>query len=240
MRKVEIEVLIQSLADSGSDMTVAEYVRGTASRGTLSLPLMNLQPETEYVVLAYAVNDDASNAGEVAVQRFTTPKEEVGTATVAITLADKFFNGDQLVALDPVQYAGFADCCVFPTSVRPSEDAAHWYVCLNWGDASDPTRFADAMIINMMMANASKIDDARECDFLSGWVYGASYSGQMTICGVAVDAEGKFGPVTRVLLPIVEKADCSPADQFVPAAERAGTQAAATSRTYMTLPGTSR
>lgn len=59
----------------------------------------------------------------------------------------------------------------------------------------------------------------------------------MTLCGMAADADGKYGPVTRVLLPVVDKADCSPIDRFVPAAERAGTQPVAISRAYMALPG---
>lgn len=231
-RKVEIEVLVQSFIDSGSPMTVASYVQGTASRGTVAFPLMNLQPATEYVLCAYAVNDDASNASQVTVKHFTTLSEDVGSATVAITLGDEFFNDDLLAALDAEKYAGFADGCVFPTSIRPSDDAAHWYVCIFWGDTSDPLRFADAMVTDMMINN-NKVDDAREYDFFSGWAYGASTSVLMTLCGVAADADGKYGPVTRVLLPVVDKADCSPIDRFVPAAERAGTQPAAISRAYI-------
>lgn len=233
-RKREIEATVQSLIDSGSAVTVATWVRGLSMRGTLDTPVVNLQPDTEYVVCAYAVNEDASNASEVAEARFTTLSVDIGAGMLQIAY-DKFFDGNQILALNPDAPEMFKDGCIFPVTITPNEDAVHWYVFMFWGDVTNASVLTDMIIINSIMGQEKRIDDAREYDFRTAWVSGRDESVLMTVCGVAVDAEGKYGPVCRVALPIVTHGACSPASEYVPASERSGVSGLSLMSTYATL-----
>lgn len=168
-------------------ISVAQAVEAVCWRGVSKELWDGLTPSTGYYALAYAMNADASAAGPLTRERFTTLGENVSAATCTID-CDKYFDGDALYALDPVRYANLAGRVYAPATARPSSDAAHWYVALARGDLSDPVFYPDDATINALLQGGTP--DIREMNYVADW-------GEATLLAVAADEYYQFGAVFR-------------------------------------------
>ncbi len=168
-------------------ISVAQAVEAVCWRGISKELWDGLTPSTGYYALAYAMNADASAAGPLTRERFTTLGENVSAATCTID-CDKYFDGDALYALDPVRYANLAGRVYAPATARPSSDAAHWYIALVRGDLSDPVFYPDDATINALLQGGTP--DIREMNYVADW-------GEATLLAVAADEYYQFGAVFR-------------------------------------------
>lgn len=168
-------------------ISVAQAVEAVCWRGVSEELWDGLTPSTGYYALAYAMNADASAAGPLTRERFTTLGENVSAATCTID-CDKYFDGDALYALDPVRYANLAGRVYAPATARPSSDAAHWYIALVRGDLSDPVFYPDDATINALLQGGTP--DIREMNYVADW-------GEATLLAVAADEYYQFGAVFR-------------------------------------------
>lgn len=168
-------------------ISVAQAVEAVCWRGVSKELWDGLTPSTGYYALAYAMNADASAAGPLTRERFTTLGENVSAATCTID-CDKYFDGDALYALDPVRYANLAGRVYAPATARPSSDAAHWYIALARGDQSDPVFYPDDATINALLQGGTP--DIREMNYVADW-------GEATLLAVAADEYYQFGAVFR-------------------------------------------
>lgn len=168
-------------------ISVEQAVEAVCWRGVSKELWDGLTPSTGYYALAYAMNADASAAGPLTRERFTTLGENVSAATCTID-CDKYFDGDALYALDPVRYANLAGRVYAPATARPSSDAAHWYIALARGDLSDPVFYPDDATINALLQGGTP--DIREMNYVADW-------GEATLLAVAADEYYQFGAVFR-------------------------------------------
>lgn len=190
------------------EMTLAEVVGKLQSRGADSYNF-SVGPETTYLAFAYAINEDATNAGDVATYEFTTPEAVMGTATASVTVS-KYYNGDDLYAADPTNYSDAKGLAYIPTTINHSADAEHWWVGLFGGNLMDEAVYTDDVIINNVVDQGKGVKDRESINYMGTW-------GDLTFFGMAVDAEGNYGPVFRLLFP-VSKGGVSPVSDLINAA----------------------
>lgn len=194
-------------------MSVEQAVEAICWRGTSRELQDGLTPSTNYYAVAYALKPDASAAGPVTKERFTTLGENTSTATCDLVF-EKYYDGDALLALDPVRYANLAGKVYVPVTARPSQDAEHWYTALGRGDMTDPLLFPDETTINALLQGGTA--DKREMNYVADW-------GEATLLAVAADAYYQFGAVYRQLVTFTREG-ASPATDLVPAAAEAAMQ----------------
>lgn len=202
-----IKEFFEQLAEE-HEMTLADVVDELQSRGKDSYNF-GVAPETSYYVFAYAINEDATNAGSVYKYEFTTPEVVMGTASASVTVS-KYYDGDALYAADPVTYKDVKGLAYIPTVVNHSADAAHWWVCLFGGNLTDETEYTDDLIINNVVDQGKGLKDRESINYMGSW-------GDLTFFAVAEDADGNYGPVFRLFFP-VSKDGVSPIDDLIQAA----------------------
>lgn len=207
-----IRQAIEQLAGE-QQMSVERAVETICWRGTSRELQDGLTPSTDYYAVAYALKADASAAGPVTKERFTTLGENTSTATCDLIL-DKYYDGDALHALDPQQYADLAGKVYVPVTARPSSNAVHWYTALGRGDMTDPAFYPDETTINALIQGGTA--DKREMNYVADW-------GDATLLAVAADAYYQFGAVYRQLVTFTREG-ASPATDLVPAASEAAMQ----------------
>ena len=172
-----------------------------------------LIPQTDYIALAYAINDDASAAGILYKLNFTTPITAVSDIEFNIS-CPKYFDGDELYALDPVAYANFKGKVIVPAKAEVNPDIAqHWYVGLAAGDLSDETLYPDDSAISALVDMQGGVVDKLDMLFKANW-------GTATFLGVAQDEFGVFSKLIRLVIDF-NKEDAAPASEYEPAATSA-------------------
>ena len=180
----------------------AETVDMLSACGVTSFEL-KLSPRTEYRMWAVAVNQQGEPVASFAVgEKFTSPELVGSTASVALE-SYVWYDGEELYRQAPEAFGDIREYAVMAVNVKPSEDAAHWYVYAFYGDLRESSEWN--IINNLFMAGEDAMD--MEANLI------LCYWGENTICGVAEDADGNFGPVLREVVNLT-KEGASPAPDF--------------------------
>lgn len=135
---------------------------------------------------------------------------EENTAALAEVSIDSYawYDDAELAQLDPINFAGFEEYAVLLLKVSHNDKAAHWWTGCFMGDLSNPDEYSDRSIINNLVTyGIPEFKDA--VDQLL-----AVYWDENTICGVAADAEGNYGPVIRQMVNLT-KDGASPAGELI-------------------------
>ncbi len=174
----------------------------------------------EYVLYAYAINHDFTAAGPIFTEPWTAPEIKVSTATATIKW-DKYYDGEELYANDPVKYAdGAQNLAYVPNTVEHSSDAVEWYAALYADDLTD--RSDQAIIKNLKNSGEQNSTTVSYC---WNYFYDVKYFGMDgmvgTFCAFAIDAEGDYGPVFRSVVRTY-KTGCSPISDLVGGTSAAG------------------
>lgn len=171
-----------------------EAVEVLAQVGTSDLQI-NLQPDTEYRLWAVCV-DQYGNAIAPGVlsEPFRSLSQEPSSAEIALT-EYKWYDGNELYKVDPQSFAGARGYAVLAVQVAPSADAAHWYLYSFLGDLTDSS---NRNVINNLVALGNQAKDQTEMLIVCFW-------GENTICGVAQDADGNYGPILREVVGLTKE-----------------------------------
>lgn len=188
-------------------LEVADAVEILAWRGISSEFFEGLEPSTDYYAFAYALASDASAAGPLFKERFTTLGENSSTAAVTVSI-DKYFDGTELEQAYPDRYAGYSGKVCVLVRAQPSDDAEHWYAALGNGDMTDPTFYPEETTVNALLQGGTP--DKREMRYVGRW-------GDATLLGVAADAYYQFGKVFREFVELKQE-NAAPVEEFVPEA----------------------
>lgn len=187
------------------NLSVTEVVEAICYHGPSSEYQDGLDSSTDYYAFAYALNPDATAAGAITKQRFTTLGENISAATCTLE-CDRYFDGDELHALDPVKYANLKGKVYASITAHPSTDALHWYAALGRGDMTDPTFYPDETTINALLQAGTP--DKTQMLYVAEW-------GEATLLAVAADEYYQFGTVFRLLINF-DKTGASPAETLDP------------------------
>lgn len=201
--RIQSEMLSMS---SELNVSLKEVVNALSYYGTKRFEETELQPQTDYVAFAYAIQDDATAAGLLYKVRFTTTESAVSNVDFKV-ICPKYFNGDDLYASNPDLYASYQGKVIVPTYVEVNpEEVQHWYVGLAAGDLSDTAMYPDDSAISALVDMQGGVPDKTEMVFKANW-------GIATFLGVAQDNYGVFSKVFRLVIDF-DKSNASPVSEF--------------------------
>ncbi len=187
--------------------TRAEYLADMgAAIGKDIWTFTGLEEDTEYVVVAASVN---MTTGRISLRKgFCSEAVRTGVliesdAEVAFSI-DKYYDGSELAALDPVQFGKCEGMVLVPYQVIPNGTAAHWRTTFAYGEFLSWAERDDVLL---------ELDYKCDEDKTQGYAV-VHYDQIVSFLGIAVNEEGYTGPFTIYEFKAV-KGGASPAKEFV-------------------------
>lgn len=165
-----------------------------------------LEPGTKYYVWVASIDEFGKPQAEVYVSDpIETLPKAVSNATVTATI-DKYFNGDDLYALDNEKYA---DCQgqAYVMVTFAAENAKEWYGTMVAEDPNDPTSaISDDEVIETLLVGGTWCP--------TGKLYLCKWDTEHTILAVGVAADENPGVLLRQSHTFT-KAGAAPVSEFV-------------------------
>ena len=194
----------------------AEYLADMgATLGRYTMMFNQLNPNTEYVVYAVAVD---INSGDVVgsnvslSESFTTPDKVMSTAAVEFEFGG-YYDGSALAELDPERFLSCKGYVVLPYAVKPNYDAKNWYTGFFSGDYAEWGCTDENIYAELITYGYEWDSDLVSLNRESG-VAVLQYDAPFTFLGIAEDFEGNFGAGTLEVVTL-SRDGVSPAEEFI-------------------------
>ena len=194
----------------------AEYLADMgANLGTYTMPFNQLNPATEYIIYAVAVD---INSGDIASDRvsvseaFTTLDKVVSSAAVEFEFGN-YYDGTALADLDPERFLSCKGYVVMPYTVVPNIDAMNWYTGFYDGDYTEWVSSDEDIYAELITYGYEWESDLVSLNRESG-VAVLQYDAAYTFLGIAEDYEGNFGAGTLNVVTL-SREGVSPAQEFI-------------------------
>lgn len=187
------------------DIANLDYNRVRGESGYSYLKM--LEPGTTYYVWVACIDEFGEVEADVYISDpIETLPNQLSNATVTATI-DKYFDGDELYAMNPDKYADYQGKAYVPVTFTAT-DASIWYGTLVEEDPSDPTSaISDAEIIEILTNGSGTY-----CP--TGKIYLCNWDVENTILGVGVGADDNTGVLLRQTYTFT-KEGAAPASEFV-------------------------
>lgn len=171
-----------------------ETIEVLAQVGTSDFQI-NLAPDTEYRLWAVCVDQYGNPVAPYVVgEPFRSLKQEPSSAGIELKEC-RWYDGDELYKADPQTFASARGYAVLAVQVEPTTDAAHWYLYSFLGDLRESS---DRNVINNLVAMGDEAKDQTEMLIVCFW-------GENTVCGVALDEAGNYGPILREVVNLTKE-----------------------------------
>lgn len=194
----------------------AEYLTDMgATLGTSTMMFNQLNPATEYIIYAVAVD---INSGDVVGEHvsvseaFTTLDKVVSSAAVEFEFGN-YYDGSALADLDPERFLSCNGYVVMPYTVVPNIDAMNWYTGFYDGDYTEWGCTDEDIYAELITYGYEWESDLVSLNRESG-VAVLQYDAAYTFLGIAEDYEGNFGPGTMNVVTL-SREGVSPAQEFI-------------------------
>ena len=221
--------------DYGADFfwcSRAEYLADMgANLGQYTMMFNQLNPNTEYVIYAVAVD---INSGDVASSKvsvsetFTTLDKVVSSAAVEFEFGN-YYDGSALAELDPERFLNCKGYVVLPYSVVPNADAMNWYTGFYSGDYTE-WGCTDEDIYAELITYGYEWDSDLVSPNRESGVAVLQYDTAFTFLGIAEDYNGNFGAGTLEVVTL-SRDGVSPAQEFIDSLDQKAQLAKAKSST---------
>ena len=200
---------------SEKGMTVAQVVKGVTFTGNSESAESGLEAGTDYYIYAYAMDETASAVSKIYKLKFTTLLSDYSDAD--ISLKYRYFNGDDLYALNPDKYSKLQGKVYVQAVITPNDAAANWAIALAKGDYTDETTYPEESTKNAVLQGGHI--SATQKNYIADWT-------TCTFLYFAADQAGVDGKLHR-LLTTFDKSNARPVSEL---SEDATQQAPALSR----------
>ena len=194
----------------------AEYLTDMgANLGTYTMMFNQLNPATEYIIYAVAVD---INSGDVVGEHvsvseaFTTLDKVVSSAAVEFEFGN-YYDGSALADLDPERFLSCKGYVVMPYTVVPNVDAMNWYTGFYNGDYTEWGCTDEDIYAELITYGYEWESDLVSLNRESG-VAVLQYDAAYTFLGIAEDYEGNFGPGTMNVVTL-SREGVSSAQEFI-------------------------
>ena len=188
------------------DMYEFSYYELSQGKSSGNIPF--LAPETEYKVAAVIMDSRTGEflADVIFSEPFSTGKENYSDITITATF-DKFYDGDDLYAINPnagAQYRGYA---MVPVTVTiEGEYKSYYYTIFEYVTGlEDPTKYPDATMYQTLVYYG--VNYAQSVNFRAPW------NKAVVIAALAIDTEGRYSRVYRQKYTF-KKYNASPIDEL--------------------------
>ena len=170
-------------------------------RGSEKGIIDDLTGKTEYVVFLFGY-DGTDATTELYDGNFVTtgPVSEVSVCLEY----DKYFDGTELEAIDPLAFAGASGKAVIPVKAVVTGDADGYYYHIFEGDCTDTSIITDEIAINTMRFFGVTSETH---------AYIVDYDEVNTFMGVAYDSENNYGPIWRETFTL-DREGVSPVEEY--------------------------
>lgn len=172
------------------DMYEFSYYELSQGKSTGSIPF--LAPETDYKVAAVVMDPNTGKflADVIFSENFRTADANYSPTTITATF-EKFYNGDDLYAINPdagAQYQGYA---MVPVTVSIDGDySSYYYTIFEYVTGlEDPEKYPDAALYNTLVTYG--VNYAETVNFRAPW------NKAVVIAALAIDPEGRYSRVYR-------------------------------------------
>lgn len=201
--KADMESYVREYVQQGIAMLDNNRVRGEAGYSYLKM----LEPGTTYYVWTACIGETGELESKVHLSNpIQTLPNQLSNATVTATV-NKYFNGDDLYAMDPVKYASYQGKAYVSVTFEAT-DAATWYGTLVEENPKDPTSaISDAEIIEGLVNGSGTW-----CP--TGKLYLCNWDVENTILAVGVGTDDNTGKLLRQT-HVFTKDGASPVSEFV-------------------------
>lgn len=188
-----INTEIQKLIDAGTVSSRMEYLKKVGTRGDDEFIYDNLYSNTEYVPFALAINEKTGeNVGGVfRGTPFITKEKKVSDITLNVSF-DKYWDADEIAE----NFGGYDEffgqgLYCMPFTLETSETVRTSSLVAFFGDYTDTNKYSDDYMIEQLFADPNTAIMTQ---------YFLPYNEDCTIAAVALDFDGNFTNVFRVLI----------------------------------------
>lgn len=188
-------------------LTIIEYYEPSIFKGAFSDKIFPFMPESEYVILAFGVENNLPTT-ELFRHDFTTAKADPGKISIENIEIVKLFDAQEIIALDKSYSNALAECeCVAVVDVTTS--APTYNVYFWWYEEWMKIEYKEeAFLEDLLMYDPTS---TRE---LVDMYYSCSDDDKFFFAGIAEDELGNLSPIYYGESFLVSKDMCSPANEF--------------------------
>lgn len=188
-------------------LTIIEYYEPSIFKGAFSEKILPFMPESEYVILAFGVENNLPTT-ELFRHDFTTAKADPGKISIENIEIVKLFDAEEIIALDKSYSNALAECeCVAVVDVTTSAptDSVYFWWYEEWMKIEYKE---EAFLEDLLMYDPTS---TRE---LVDMYYSYSDDDKFFFAGIAEDELGNLSPIYYGESFLLSKDMCSPANEF--------------------------
>ena len=188
-------------------LTIMEYYEPSIFKGAFSEKIFPFMPESEYVILAFGVENNLPTT-ELFRHDFTTAKADPGKISIENIEIVKLFDAQEIIAMDKSYASSLTECeCVAVVDVTtsaPTDNVYFW-----WYEEWMKIEYsAEAFLEDLLMYDPTS---TRE---LADMYYSYSDDDKFFFAGIAEDENGNLSPIYYGESFLLSTEMCSPAEEF--------------------------
>ena len=188
-------------------LTIMEYYEPSIFKGAFSEKIFPFMPESEYVILAFSVENNLPTT-ELFRHDFTTAKADPGKISIENIEIVKLFDVQEIIALDKSYSNALAECeCVAVVDVTtsaPTDNVYFW-----WYEEWMKIEYsAEAFLEDLLMYDPTPTRQALDM------YYSYSDDDLFFFAGIAEDELGNLSPIYYGESFLLSTEMCSPAEEF--------------------------
>lgn len=188
-------------------LTLMEYYEPAIFKGTHSEEIMPFMPNTEYVILAFGVENNLPTT-TLFRHDFTTAKADVGKISVESIDLLKLFDAEEIIALNNSYTSALSQCeCIALVEMKtsaPTNKAYFW-----WYEDWMKTEYSEEAFLEDLL-----MYDPTPTTMMIEMYYSLDSSDKFFFAGIAEDEDGNLSPIYYGESFLVTKDMCDPAEEF--------------------------
>lgn len=185
--------LIARLIEQLPSLTVRDVVYQITAKNEFTYRLSFLTPDKNYITWAAACDEEGKLQSEPVVKAFKTTPYVLSSETVTHRL-EMYFDGGDVAEVDPYMGGVSSEVAVGYFRTERSENAVTTWTALYQGDYTSTSDYPDYRLAAKMENDGNK---NVYCP-----IYSLAWDVPMTLCAVAIDAEGNYGPIQREIIKV--------------------------------------
>ena len=188
-------------------VTLIDLYEPAIFKGIHSEPIMPFMPNSDYVILAFGIEDNLPTT-KIFRHDFTTAEADEGKISITSIDIVKLFDAQEIIELDKSYSSALAECeCVAVVEVKtsaPTNNVYFWW----YEDFMKVEYSEEAFLEDLLMY------DPTTTTALVDMYYSLDSSDKFFFAGIAEDEEGNISPIYYGDSFLLSKDMCDPAEEF--------------------------